>query len=284
MTTRSPPRLATWLLEELCSGGRIEELLGDLTEEFAAGRSRLWYWRQATGALALDLQRTLRVHGLSFFAAILVGYALTSLWVFANNVAFGALYQSLDARPQPLTLDMVMRFLGLRASQASETILVFVSAWLVMRIHRAHRRAALVTFAAAVVAERIPGAVHLIANVINGSQPALLVVPAIMPIALQAAFTPLIGLWLIRRERFADMPPWVRFMTALTVTLALANALFFDFWRVGLLSYPPMTRYPADAAEIACAVYLTFLLWRRVQHSMPPLKPVTGPATAGRQA
>lgn len=268
MTTRSPPRLATWLLEELGSGARLEELIGDLTEQFAAGRSRLWYWRQASGALALDLQRTLRVHGPSFFAAILAGYALTSLWVFANNVAFGALYQSLDARPRPLTLDMVVRFLGLRASQASDTILVFVSAWLVMRIHRAHPRAALVTFAVAVVAERIPGAVHLVASVIEGSRSSLLVVPAIMPIALQAAFTPLIGLWLIRRERFADMPPWMRFMTALTITLALANALFFDFWQVGLLSYPPITRYPADAAEIACAVYLTLLLWRRVPHSM----------------
>ena len=268
MTTRSPPRLATWLLEELGSGARLEELIGDLTEQFAAGRSRLWYWRQASGALALDLQRTLRVHGPSFFAAILAGYALTSLWVFANNVAFGALYQSLDARPRPLTLDMVVRFLGLRASQASDTILVFVSAWLVMRIHRAHPRAALVTFAVAVVAESIPGAVHLVASVIEGSRSSLLVVPAIMPIALQAAFTPLIGLWLIRRERFADMPPWMRFMTALTITLALANALFFDFWQVGLLSYPPITRYPADAAEIACAVYLTLLLWRRVPHSM----------------
>ncbi len=284
MNTRPPPRLATWLLEELgSSGGRLEELIGDLTEQFAAGRSRRWYWRQATGALALDLQRMLRVHGLSFFAAILVGYTLTSLWVFANNLAFGALYQSLDARPQPLTLDMVMRFLGLRASQASETILVFVSAWLVTRIHRAHQRAALVTFAAAVIADRIPAAVHLIAGVITGSQSSLLVVPGLMPIALQAAFTPLIGLWLIRRERFAEMPPWLRFVTAVTVTFALANALFFDLWRVGLLRYPPIARYPADVTEIACAVYLTFLLWRRVPHSMPPTS-VTGADAADPQA
>lgn len=269
MTTRSPPRLATWLLEELGSGARLEELIGDLTEQFVAGRSRLWYWRQTSGALTLNLLRTLRVHGLSFFTAVLAGYALTSLWVFANNLAFGALYQSLDARPHPLTLDTLTRFLGMRASQASVTILVFVSAWLVIHLHRAHERAALMTFAVAVVAERIPGVMHLVVSVINGSLPRALLVPAIMPIGLQAVFTPLIGLWLIRRERFADMPPWLRFVTVVTVTLALANALLFDLWRVGVLSYPPAERYPADAAEIACAAYLTFLLWRRVPHSMP---------------
>lgn len=283
MTTRSPPRLATWLLEGLGSGGRVEELIGDLTEQFTAGRSRLWYWRQAGGALALDLLRTLRIHGLSFIAAVLVGYALTSLWVFANNLAFAALYQSLDARPQPRTVDMLMRFLGVRAAQASDTILTFVSAWLVMRIHRAHQRAVLLTFAAAVVAQHFSSVAHVVASVINGSLPRSLLVPAIMPIGLQAVFTPLIGLWLIRRQRFVDMPARIRCVSVLTVTLALANALLFDLWRVGVLSYPPAERYPADAVEIACAAYLTYLLWRRISHSIP-LKTVTGPATAGPQA
>jgi len=269
VTTRSPPRLATWLLEGLGSGARMGELIGDLTEQFATGRSRLWYWRQASAALVLDLRRTLRLHGLSFAAAVLAGYALTSLWLLGNSLAFRSLYRSLDASPHPLTPDMLLRFLGLRAAQASITVLVFASGWIVTRIHRAHQRAVLMAFVMAVIAQRLPGLAQLIANVSNDSQPLSALIPATVHTALQAVFTLGAGLWVIRGMRFAEMDPRIRFVAALTALLTLGSSLLYDAWRVGALTYPPATRYPVDAAEIASGAYLALLLWRREARLMP---------------
>jgi len=50
----APPRLANWLLERFGTTSRLHSLLGDLAEEYANGRSRGWYWRQALGTVALD--------------------------------------------------------------------------------------------------------------------------------------------------------------------------------------------------------------------------------------
>jgi hypothetical protein len=52
MTTRRPPRLAVALLTRHVPDS--EALLGDLTEEFQAGRSSLWFWRQVLGAMAVS--------------------------------------------------------------------------------------------------------------------------------------------------------------------------------------------------------------------------------------
>jgi len=51
MTTRRPPRLAVALLTRHVPDS--EALLGDLTEEYQGGRSRLWFWRQVFGAVAV---------------------------------------------------------------------------------------------------------------------------------------------------------------------------------------------------------------------------------------
>ncbi len=267
MRTRSPPRLATWLLEGLGSGARLEELIGDLTEQYAAGRSALWYWHQASGALALDVRRTLRTHGPSFATAVLVGYAVTSLWLLGNSLAFRP-DDGLEATRHAAALDTLMRFLSMRASQASLTVLVFVSGWIVTRIHRAHRRAVLLAFVIAVIAPRLPANAALIAYVIRDSQPFSLLVPGVVPTALQAVFTLAAGLWIIRTKRFAHMHPRVRFVTVLTIVLALAGSLLYDAWKVGVLTYPPAARYPVDAAEIGSGAYLAYLLWRAAAPSM----------------
>jgi hypothetical protein len=54
MTTR-PPRLAVALLTRFVPDE--EPLTGDLIEEFAAGRSRAWFWRQTIAAVALAVFR-----------------------------------------------------------------------------------------------------------------------------------------------------------------------------------------------------------------------------------
>jgi len=50
-----PPRLAVALLNRVVP--QEEPLTGDLVEEFAAGRSRAWFWRQAIAAAALTAFR-----------------------------------------------------------------------------------------------------------------------------------------------------------------------------------------------------------------------------------
>lgn len=55
---RRPPLIATLLLDWLAPGR--EALRGDLDEEFAAGRSRAWYWRQAASTIAAEGTLTVR--------------------------------------------------------------------------------------------------------------------------------------------------------------------------------------------------------------------------------
>lgn len=63
MTAKQPPRLATLLIRH-CSAN--EPLAGDLYEEYQAGRTDGWYWRQALAAVATEW-RMLDIHEL--FAA-----------------------------------------------------------------------------------------------------------------------------------------------------------------------------------------------------------------------
>src|SRR5690348_2751746 len=96
MSSRIAPRAATWLLERVGGRSRFEPLIGDLVEQFEAGHSRLWYWRQVLGALAIHLGRALRLHGLSFIAAVAAGCALIWLLDAGYPYAFQPLHENLS--------------------------------------------------------------------------------------------------------------------------------------------------------------------------------------------
>lgn len=51
MRPNHPPKIATWILENLSPGRKNEALAGDLLEEFRRGRTALWYWRQVLTAI-----------------------------------------------------------------------------------------------------------------------------------------------------------------------------------------------------------------------------------------
>lgn len=80
MNQRRPPRIAQALLRSL--GGRyVESLEGDLLEEFAAGRTRLWFWYQVACALYEQTWRTVRQQAMTFAAAFT--FFLLALWAIA---------------------------------------------------------------------------------------------------------------------------------------------------------------------------------------------------------
>jgi hypothetical protein len=71
MTFKTPPRVATWLLQHLGPRYHRESLAGDLFEEYQQGRSRAWYWRQVI--VAVGVGRALR------FAVMLPRLAASAL-------------------------------------------------------------------------------------------------------------------------------------------------------------------------------------------------------------
>jgi hypothetical protein len=80
MSLRRPPRIAHALLRWL--GGRYQESLeGDLLEEFAAGRSHLWFWHQVACALREQAWRVVRQQATTFAAAFT--FFLLALWAIA---------------------------------------------------------------------------------------------------------------------------------------------------------------------------------------------------------
>jgi hypothetical protein len=58
MTNRSEPALATWLLKLVSSGTENDWVAGDLLEQYRAGRSQTWYWRQVLAIVFLGLYRS----------------------------------------------------------------------------------------------------------------------------------------------------------------------------------------------------------------------------------
>jgi hypothetical protein len=88
MTPRRPPVLAQTLLEWVDPAN--DALHGDLLEEFAAGRSRLWYWRQVIAAAGVAFARPVRAHGLAGLEPAMLGVMMLLMLgfyvVFVVNV------------------------------------------------------------------------------------------------------------------------------------------------------------------------------------------------------
>ena len=80
MSAVQPPKLATFLMERLAGCEPI--LLGDLQEEYRAGRSRWWYWREALSVVAWSLVGAIRSHPVKFLraiAALLIAHGVAGL-------------------------------------------------------------------------------------------------------------------------------------------------------------------------------------------------------------
>ncbi len=86
MTSRVPPRMATWLLEHLGPDYRRESLAGDLFEEYQQDRTPAWYWWQTAAAILSGGTRVLRVK-LSKFVLTAVLRVLIELGIILGGIA-----------------------------------------------------------------------------------------------------------------------------------------------------------------------------------------------------
>ncbi len=266
MNSRPAPRAATWLLERV-GRSRFEPLIGDLVEQFEEGHSRLWYWRQAVGALAIDLARALRSHSLSFIAAVAAGCVSIRLWHAGYSYAIQPLHENLSAVSRhPWTAQAVLHVAGMTMCGLLADALTFVTARLVTRIHRSHPRAVLSVFAAAVTVPYLPGLARLVIHAATDPQFTAPLVSLhlhlMMPVAWQALCILAAGLWVVRRPRFAGMDRLTYFVAILAVSLCVLSGLTHAAGLVGELTDTLHEQYIFDVLNIASVAYLVLLLWR----------------------
>ena len=149
MTTRHPPRVATWLLMRLASGRRHESLVGDLMQQYQHGRSSGWYWRQVATSIAAGACRDLGDHIWLSLAMLGLWWLLTGV---AANLALSA-YQSLGLWMWNWTVEQgwdTVRAVWFGRPRWSNPPLLVMSCvnaaligWLIARLSRGHAAATL---------------------------------------------------------------------------------------------------------------------------------------------
>ena len=131
---RRTPAMIAWLLSRVGSG---EWLVGDIVEEHRRGRSSLWLGTQLCAAIVIGAWKEIRTHRLIVMSGIATGFA--SLWCLAAlatllliRVGFP---HAVDWRwPQGLVVFAV------------SLVYAAVSGWIVGRVHRTQRVAAVFSF------------------------------------------------------------------------------------------------------------------------------------------
>jgi hypothetical protein len=130
VTVSRAPRLALLLLQ---NAGCDETFIGDLLEEHAAGRSRLWFWRQTVLALVAALLYQSREH------PILLLRALTTAWVIGTGLFFVAAAVVTGATDLLRTVIPLQIYMQLQLYLVTVMLLGFgtsvVNAWIVAMLH-----------------------------------------------------------------------------------------------------------------------------------------------------
>lgn len=154
MNMASPPRVPTWLLERFRADG--DSVVGDLVEEYEAGRSRRWYWTQSLSAVAIGLWTDIRLHKALAARAVLTGWAVLFLfslvlWSLSLDLVGGLLplRWHVFLWSYPPGLQVLLTGLG--------CIVYACSGWVVAKLHRRRRVAMLLVYVISLTFWRFPG-------------------------------------------------------------------------------------------------------------------------------
>jgi hypothetical protein len=132
--------IVEWLLERFGIPQRNESLMGDLMEEYSAGRSGFWLLRQIVNAIATTMAHDITHHSLLTARAIAMGWALWFGW--ARTVSHLQRVNGFVAILSNLLLPIqIVPFLTFTLWPA------FIG-WLVARTHRAQQPAMVLAYAA----------------------------------------------------------------------------------------------------------------------------------------
>jgi hypothetical protein len=161
-----PPALATWFLAHLGCGSAIEPLVGDLVEEFRAGRSRWWFWRQTAAAIAISFGEDLRAHWALGVRALSVGCGAVFLfgWLIADPVFDRATRAALE---HGLVSVGALSQYNVPASMLLGSIGFAASARLVSRLHRPHQTAMVLLFLCLVLVLQLPRLCELVVDALG---------------------------------------------------------------------------------------------------------------------
>jgi len=149
----SRPKLAEALLRRMDVD---PSLVGDLVEQYAAGRSRLWLWRQALLAVVVGNATSIWKHRLLALRALMVGILTVSMLRAATFVPtqaglrmFGISVGNYLLETQHETLRFIfMRYHLFDLPLVGADCLIYgLAGWLVARTHRGQRAAMVLLFA-----------------------------------------------------------------------------------------------------------------------------------------
>ena len=145
MRPRTPPRMATALLNQFAAN---DPLAGDIQEEYGAGRSAIWYWRQVLMAVVIALLRRGDWHDLFAAQGMLMQWIMLALVsvcaVFTVKVtAWMLFHEGIVGLLEPSALRELVR-VGLAFTTA------VVAGVAIARLHTHSRGAAVLAFSTAV--------------------------------------------------------------------------------------------------------------------------------------
>jgi len=141
MTIHRPPRLATWILKRFGSTIIEDALVGDLFEAYQTRPSPFWYWREVGAAIGVGACRDVWHHLPVALGAIVTGLFVAALPVWLLQTTSAA---SLSNVPLPVWILTLAAWLVMFGS-------ALLSGWLVSLLFRAHRAAAVLSLAAAIL-------------------------------------------------------------------------------------------------------------------------------------
>ena len=188
---KRPPALANALLTRL--GSIDDALVGDLYQEWSTGRSRLWFWRQTSGAIVWGAVRDIRRLPLQTCAAILTGWAAVAL-VFLRGDQIAYAIARLGWNWERQTAADVWWPYWISAAVVSYGGFG-LSAWIVARVYRRHA-AMLIAYVAATFAFLLSAGIAMQVLTSRG-EPVLVVHPLFYAISATLAYQAHSGILLI---------------------------------------------------------------------------------------